>query len=110
MTCYSARHLPDVEWGYVVRVTPSRAARMRGPFKVWTGEGVTYCEDGWLILDQHGNPFAVDVEEFERKWRPASDVFVVNPADCVDHSGECEVCEPVHPRQSLGTSRALAGR
>jgi hypothetical protein len=81
---------------------------MDGPFKLWTPEGMVYCEDGWIALDPQGHPFAIDAEEFERKWHPAGDVFINDAIPCDDHSGDCTVCLPIHPKQSQSTSHALA--
>lgn len=77
---YSAEILPHPSrWGPVVRIHVTAAARMDGPFEVWTDDGLVSCEDGWLVLDDHGNPYAVAAEEFERCYRPAGEVFIGKP-------------------------------
>lgn len=109
-TAYRLGHLPNVDWGYYMRIVPFRAVRMTGPFRVWTPAGIVHCENGWLALDAKGNPYAISAEEFERKCRPTSDVFIYTDLECEDHDGECDAITPFHPRQSEGTSRALAVR
>lgn len=64
-----------------MRITVRAAVRMDGPFEVWTDDGMVSCQDGWLVLDDHGNPFAVAAAEFERTYRPAGDVLVMERHD-----------------------------
>lgn len=79
---YDATNLPHPShWGAYMKVNVRAAARMDCPFEVWTDEGVVSCEDGWLVLDDHGNPFAVSAEEFEAIYRPAGDVLIMESKD-----------------------------
>lgn len=79
---YSREHLPHPShWGPYMKITVRVAARMDGPFEVWTDDGVVSCEDGWLVLDDHGNPAAVAAEEFEHTYRPAGDICIVERHD-----------------------------
>lgn len=72
---YSRENLPTGEWGRYVKRIATKAVRMDGYFEVWTDKGVESCEDGWLALDEHGNPFPVATAEFEQQYQPASQTY-----------------------------------
>ena len=42
----------------------TRAFRMDGPFAVDMRSGLARCEDGWLAIDDRGEPYPIDADEF----------------------------------------------
>lgn len=61
---------PGEDFNHYRRTGPIRAKRVYGPFQVVSREGVTYCEDGWLALDDEGFPYSITNKEFERNYEP----------------------------------------
>ncbi len=47
------------------------AIRMPGPFEVQTREGRLKCPDGYLAFDQHGWPYPIAWDEFDKIYEPA---------------------------------------
>lgn len=63
--------LPDEPWAEYESTGPIRACRMPGPFRVYrndTPEG-EYCEDGYVMLDHKGQPYAIDEADFKILYR-----------------------------------------
>jgi hypothetical protein len=52
------------------KTATTRAWRVLGPFRVQTREGLMSCEDGWLAVDAHGNPYPIAADEFDRIYEP----------------------------------------
>ena len=64
---YSSENLPQHGWRVFRKIVPTRAMRMEGPFRVATSESENepfLCEDGWLVIDARGYPYAIAREEF----------------------------------------------
>jgi predicted amidohydrolase len=47
----------------------TKARKIDGPFQVVTLEGIMTCNDGWLALDECGNPYPIDAEVFKKTYR-----------------------------------------
>jgi hypothetical protein len=56
--------------GYYRKTATTRAWRILGPFRVETREGLMTCEDGWLAVDAHGNPYPIAADEFAAIYEP----------------------------------------
>jgi hypothetical protein len=57
-------------------IVVSKAVRMDGYFEVWTPRGLMTCRDGWLALDEHGDPYPVAAHVFARAYAPEGDVYI----------------------------------
>lgn len=58
------------EPGEFRKTTVTRAWRILGAFAVETREGLMTCEDGWLAVDAHGNPYPIAADEFAVIYEP----------------------------------------
>jgi hypothetical protein len=58
------------EPGEFRKTRTTRAWRILGPFRVQTREGLMSCDDGWLAVDAHGNPYPIAADEFDRIYEP----------------------------------------
>ena len=58
-------------WQEFYKVLPTRMRRMDGPFTVQTREGVLRCEDGWLALDEHGDPYPIAADVHASAYQDA---------------------------------------
>lgn len=55
-------NLPERGWEVYVKIAPTQMMRMSGEFTVMTKEGPLTCSDGWLALDNEGNPYPISDE------------------------------------------------
>lgn len=67
---FDKNNLPSGGWGKYRKHTPTRAVRISGRFQVVTREGTLACEDGWLALDQNGDPYPVAADVFTATYVP----------------------------------------
>lgn len=44
------------------------AARVHGPFSVHTREGLMPCADGYLVVDDQGDPYPITRDVFEARY------------------------------------------
>lgn len=49
----------------------TRALPITGPFDVQTREGVMHCDDGWLAIDNNGDPYPIASDVFDASYEPA---------------------------------------
>jgi hypothetical protein len=61
---------PGEDFNYYRRTTPIRAKRIYEPFQAISKEGVTYSDDGWLVIDEDGHPYCISNENFEKNFEP----------------------------------------
>lgn len=67
---YTSESLPQGDYAEYVKVRPTLAIRMPGPFSCLTSEGnVASCADGWLAVDSRGFPYPVNAAEFLATYR-----------------------------------------
>jgi hypothetical protein len=62
--CYSRDKLPIDGWQSYRKRSLTRAVRIIGPFIVTTREGPLECEDGYLALDNNGDPYPIAADVF----------------------------------------------
>ena len=70
---FDANNLPsDPEgWEQFVKVSPTKATRIDGPFTVATDDGQEItCQDGWLAMDSREVPFPIPAAVFSEIYRP----------------------------------------
>lgn len=73
---FSKDNLPanPSEWKAYPKKNKTRLFRVEGPFEVITLEhdGINNppfkCENGWLALDNNGNPYAINASEIEELY------------------------------------------
>lgn len=63
-----AVELDPQAWPLAQKRTLTRVARVPGPFSVETTEGTMTCEDGWLAVDELGNPYPIAADVFDRTY------------------------------------------
>lgn len=56
------------DWPLAQKRVLTRCARIQGPFTVETTEGDMTCPDGWLAVDELGNPYPIAADVFERTY------------------------------------------
>lgn len=51
---------------------PITAVRIVGPFELEDLGSIVSCADGWLAVNEHGEPYPISVDEFRRygRWHP----------------------------------------
>lgn len=69
---FTKNSLPDNGWHDFRKMSITQAQRISGPFEVETLEGTMSCEDGWLALDSHGNPYPIAHHEFIAIYTPVA--------------------------------------
>jgi hypothetical protein len=52
-------------WGEFRKTQTTKAVRIDGPFAVVTREGELTCPDGWLALDNNGDPYPIADDVFQ---------------------------------------------
>lgn len=66
---FKVGQLPEKEWG-LFELGVFHAVRVEGPFTVETSDGPVRCEDGWLAIDDQGNPYPIPEDEFNYYLAP----------------------------------------
>jgi len=65
MTKFSLETLGDIPWRVWRKPGTTAAIRVYSRFEVETIEGTLMCDDGYLALDNNGNPYPVAKDVFE---------------------------------------------
>lgn len=79
-------------WATFTLKEPLRAIRIEGAFQVRLplghalrdDVGALTCEDGWLAIDQNGDPFPIANEQFEAIYHPSGGTFTAKPSEMDD--------------------------
>ncbi|MEQ8231752.1 MAG: hypothetical protein RLW61_04595 [Gammaproteobacteria bacterium] len=89
-------NVPPSHFGKYRKKVLATAARIAGPFRVVTPQGEVECRDGWLALDESGEPYPIGAEEFEKLYESADQddedlgvaVLAMTPAEREQHRME----------------------
>lgn len=58
------------DWPLYRKRGATPALRIEGPFEVETREGLMTCEDGYLAVDNNGDPYPIATDVFESTYVP----------------------------------------
>lgn len=68
MLVFTRDSLPKDGWHNYKKKPLTQAVRIKEPFTTQTKEGPLLCLDGYLAVDNRGNPYPIDREVFETTY------------------------------------------
>lgn len=68
MNHFTKDNLPSGEFKEYRKKVLTKAIRIEGPFRTRTLEGPLECPDGYLAIDNAGNPYPIDRDIFEKTY------------------------------------------
>ena len=93
MPVYDRDNLPEyvpggASWADFTLREPLHAIRVEGAFQcrlplghaLRDSLGVLTCADGWMAIDQNGDPFPIDAKQFDMIYHPYGGSFTAKPS------------------------------